>query len=153
LRPDGRQQRPRTGTKIIAPDTVSPILGRRVAHFNRRVTNRITGPLAPWLWGFGVIVHVGRSSGREYRTPVNVFRDDGRYVVALTYGPGADWVRNVLAAGGCELITRGRRHRLTAPEIVHDEARSRVPMPVRVPLRLLKVADFLLLSDAGSRTT
>jgi deazaflavin-dependent oxidoreductase (nitroreductase family) len=123
-------------------------LGRRVAHFNRRVTNRITGPLAPWLPGFGVIVHVGRTSGREYRTPVNVFRHDGRRVVALTYGPHADWAQNVLAAGGCDLITRGARHRMADPQLVHDETRRRVPAPVRVPLRILGVDDFMLLSDA-----
>jgi deazaflavin-dependent oxidoreductase (nitroreductase family) len=122
---------------------VSPRLGRRVAHFNRRITNRVTGPLAPWLPGFGVVVHCGRTSGREYRTPINVFRYQGAYVVALTYGAGADWVRNVQAAGACELITRGRSHHLTAPRLVHDESRRRVPAPVRVPLRLLDVADFL----------
>jgi deazaflavin-dependent oxidoreductase (nitroreductase family) len=127
---------------------VSPILGRRIARFNRRVTNRITGPLAPWLPGFGVIVHVGRTSGREYRTPVNVFHNDGLRVVALTYGSDADWVKNVLAAGGCALITRGTRHTLTQPRLVHDETRTRVPRAVRVPLRLLGVADFLLLSEA-----
>jgi deazaflavin-dependent oxidoreductase (nitroreductase family) len=126
---------------------VSP-LGRRVAHFNRRVTNRVTGPLAPWLPGFGVIVHVGRRSGREYRTPVNVFRDGRLHVVALTYGADADWVQNVLAAGGCELVTRGARRQMTEPRIVHDESRRRVPPPVRVPLRLLGVADFLLLGQS-----
>ena len=78
---------------------MSPRLGRRVARFNRLVTNRVTGPLAPWLPGFGIVVHTGRESGREYRTPVNVFRYQGAFVVALTYGSGADWVRNVLAAG------------------------------------------------------
>jgi deazaflavin-dependent oxidoreductase (nitroreductase family) len=122
---------------------VSPRLGPRIARFNRLVTNRVTGPLAPRLPAFGVVLHVGRKSGREYRTPVNVFRHQGGYVIALTYGPGADWVRNVQAAGGCDLITRGRRVRLTAPQIVHDESRSRVPPPVRMALRLLDVADFL----------
>ena len=128
---------------------MSPLLGRRIAHFNRRVTNRVTGPLAPWLPGFGVIVHRGRRSGREYRTPVNVFRHDGLRVVALTYGADSDWVKNVLAAGGCDLITRGKRYELTQPALVHDNTRSRVPFVVRVPLRLLDVADFLLLSEAG----
>jgi deazaflavin-dependent oxidoreductase (nitroreductase family) len=127
---------------------VSP-LGRGVAHFNRRFTNRVTGPLAPWLPGFGVIVHVGRRSGREYRTPVNVFRHDGLRVVALTYGSQADWVQNVLAAGGCGLVTRGARHRMVAPRLVHDASRRRVPRAVRVPLRLFDVADFLLLEEAG----
>jgi hypothetical protein len=44
------------------------VLSRRVATFNRQVTNRVTGPFAHRLPGFGVVVHVGRKSGREYRT-------------------------------------------------------------------------------------
>jgi deazaflavin-dependent oxidoreductase (nitroreductase family) len=117
-----------------------------MAAFNRRVTNRVTGPLAPHLPGFGVIVHTGRRSGRRYRTPVNVFRVPGGYVVALTYGPDAEWVRNVIAAGGCELETRGRHEHLTHPELFHDEKRSHVPPPVRAILRRLGAADFLRLT-------
>lgn len=132
---------------------MSPRLGRRVARFNRVVTNRLTRPLAPWLPGFGVVVHVGRKSGREYETPVNVFRNEGGYVIALTYGPGADWVRNVQAAGDCELITRGRRHRLTEPQLVHDTSRARVPPPVRAALRVLDVADFLCFDEAEAGDT
>lgn len=132
---------------------MSPRLGPRVAHFNRHVTNRLTGPLAPRLPGFGVVVHRGRKSGREYRTPVNVFRSGDGFVIALTYGAEADWVRNVLAAGGCVLITRGRHHTLTAPRVRHDESRELVPAPVRVPLRLLNVADFLCLDGGESGQT
>ena len=33
----------------------TPLLGRRVARFNHRVTNRVTRPLARWLPGFGVV--------------------------------------------------------------------------------------------------
>jgi deazaflavin-dependent oxidoreductase (nitroreductase family) len=123
-------------------------LGRRVARFNLRVTNRLTGPFAAWLPGFGVVVHTGRRSKRQRRTPVNVFRARDRYVVALTYGTEAEWVKNVQAAGGCELITRGRRLRLTSPEIVHDESRQQVPPPARPILQLLGVADFLRLRRA-----
>ena len=129
---------------------MTPRLGRRIAHFNRRVTNRVLGPLAPRLPGFGVVQHVGRTSGRAYRTPVNVFRSEGRFVIALTYGRNADWVRNVQAAGGCTLTTRGRHHVLTAPQLIHDETRRLVPGPVRVPLRLLDVADFLCFDEAGA---
>lgn len=132
---------------------MSPRLGRRIAHFNRRVTNRVTGPLAPWLPGFGVVLHSGRRSGREYRTPVNVFRDGSGYVIALTYGAEADWVRNVRAAGRATLLTRGRRLELTRPELVHDESRSRVPRPVRAVLQLLDVADFLCFEAAEARGT
>jgi deazaflavin-dependent oxidoreductase (nitroreductase family) len=129
---------------------MTPLLGRRVAWLNRRVTNRITRPLAGWLPGFGVVEHAGRRSGRPYRTPVNVFRAGASYGIALTYGVESDWVQNVLAAGGCDLVTRGHRHRVTAPAIVHDESRRLVPAPVRPALRLLRVGDFLRLEQAGS---
>src|SRR5262249_27804940 len=92
-------------------------LPRNLAHFNRRVTNRLTGHVASWAPGFAIVTHVGRRSGSVYRTPVNVFRDDGRYVFALTYGTESDWVRNVLAAGGCEIRTRRRSVKLTGPEV------------------------------------
>jgi deazaflavin-dependent oxidoreductase (nitroreductase family) len=121
-----------------------------VAWFNRRVTNRITRPLASWLPGFGVVEHAGRRSGRPNRTPVNVFRAGASYVIALTYGVESDWVKNVLAARGCDLVTRGHRHKLTAPAIVHDERGRLVPAPVRPILRLLRVGDFLRLEQADS---
>ena len=66
---------------------------------------------------FGVVVHRGRRSGRLYQTPVNVFATEDGYVLVLTYGPDTDWVKNVLAAGGCELRTRGRAIRLTSPRL------------------------------------
>src|SRR5690242_18534552 len=98
-------------------------LPHSVARFNKKVTNRITGRLATRLPGFGVVIHTGRKSGRQYRTPINVFKRGDKYIVALTYGPNADWVRNVLASGGCTLETRGRTIRLTDPRLFHDERR------------------------------
>jgi deazaflavin-dependent oxidoreductase (nitroreductase family) len=121
-------------------------LPRGLATFNRRVTNHVTGPLARWLPGFGIIVHRGRRSQREYRSPVNVFVAGGGYVVALTYGTDSDWVKNVLAAGGCDLVTRGRTVHVTAPTIFHDEARRHLPRLVRPILRMMGVADFMRLS-------
>ena len=127
-------------------------LPRRLARFNRVVTNRVLGPLARYLPGFGIVSHVGRRSGRAYQTPVNVYGRGGGYVIALMYGADSQWVRNVLAAGGAEIETRGRRLHLVDPEVVRDPARSFVPKPVRLPLRLVNVADFMLLSrtDADS---
>jgi deazaflavin-dependent oxidoreductase (nitroreductase family) len=130
-------------------------LGRRMATVNRYVTNRVLGGPATRLPGFGVVHHVGRRSGREYRTPVNVFRTPGGYVFALTYGSRAEWVRNVLAADGCDLVTRGRRVRLTSPRLLHDERRSMMPAHVRVILGLAHVSEFLELTgvpDADRRT-
>ena len=76
---------------------------RWVAAFNLAVTNRITSRFAGRLPGFGIVTHVGRKSGKVYRTPVNVFRAPEGFLIALTYGRESEWVRNVLAAGGCEL--------------------------------------------------
>jgi deazaflavin-dependent oxidoreductase (nitroreductase family) len=119
------------------------VLGERVARFNKRFLNRITVRVAPWAPGFGVVTHVGRRSGRTYRTPVNVLRDHGEIVLALTYGTGTDWLKNVEAAGGCELTTRGRTVRLDGPRVVHDESRRAARPPVRQILTLLDVADFV----------
>jgi deazaflavin-dependent oxidoreductase (nitroreductase family) len=98
--------------------------------------------------GFGVVVHRGRRSGRNYQTPVNVFPVADGYVFALTYGADADWVQNVLAAGGCELRTRGRAVQLVAPRLFRDQSRRDIRPVERQLLRLLGVTDFLALKTA-----
>ena len=118
---------------------------RWVARANRVGFNRLSRHVTPWLPGFGVVVHRGRRSGRNYSTPVNVFRSADGYVVALTYGSDSDWVKNVLAAGGAELRTRGRRVPVRSPRIYHDESRRSVGLIARQALRLLDVSDFLAL--------
>jgi deazaflavin-dependent oxidoreductase (nitroreductase family) len=120
-----------------------------VARFNRAVTNRVTRLVAPWLPGFGVVVHLGRRSGRRYETPVNVFLRPGGYVVALTYGQG-DWVRNVLAAGSARLRTRGRMHSVANPRVIVDRSRAAVPPPVRWLLGRMGVTEFLFLDAVNA---
>ena len=123
-------------------------LPKALARFNRRVTNRVMPRVAGWTPGFAIIEHVGRKSGRRYRTPVNAFRDGATLTFALTYGPESEWVRNVLAAGGCCAHMRRRTLTLTDPHLVHDEQRRRVPAPVRLALRAMKVDYFLELTVA-----
>jgi deazaflavin-dependent oxidoreductase (nitroreductase family) len=125
-------------------------LPRSLARLNRVGFNRLTTRLFPRMAGFGVVIHRGRRSGREYRTPVNVFRGDGGVRIALTYGPDSDWVKNVLAAGGCRLRTRGQDLDLVDPRLVHDPERSGIRAPERTFLGLLGVNDFLDLRDAPS---
>jgi deazaflavin-dependent oxidoreductase (nitroreductase family) len=111
--------------------------------FTTRVINPVSRLFAGWMPGFGIITHVGRRTGRVYRTPINVFRHGDQYLFALTYGSDVDWVRNVLAAGGCEIRTRGRDIRLVEPEVFVDPARRRLPVPLRIAGRLLRVTEFL----------
>jgi deazaflavin-dependent oxidoreductase (nitroreductase family) len=117
-----------------------------LGHFNRRATNRVTGPFAARLPGFAIVVHTGRRSGQRYRTPVNFFRLRDDFVIALTYGRQTDWVRNVIAAGGCEVDTRGRTLSLQNPRIVTDERGTLVPRPIRLILRAIGVSEFMMLS-------
>ena len=119
---------------------------RWLAKFNIAVTNRITGLFAGWLPGFGILTHVGRKSGRVYRTPINVFRISSGFIIALTYSRNSEWVKNVLAAGGCELKTRGKKYRLFAPTVVHDSTRRRFPIPARLVLRLVGAEEYMELS-------
>jgi deazaflavin-dependent oxidoreductase (nitroreductase family) len=121
---------------------------RVVGQWNKAGLNHLTVRIAPWMPGLGVVVHRGRRSGRRYQTPVNVFSTDDGYVVALTYGPQTDWVKNVLAAGGCELRTRGQTIALGSPRLFHDESRSSIRPVERRVLRILNVADFLSLTPA-----
>jgi deazaflavin-dependent oxidoreductase (nitroreductase family) len=127
-----------------------------LARFNRRVTNPALRPVAGSLPYFGVVHHRGRGTGRVHRTPVNVFPHGSRFVIALTYGADVDWVKNVLAAGGCRLVHRGRTVDLVGPTIrpLRDEAPA-IPAPIRTLLRALGVDEVLLLErvpEAPSQT-
>ena len=122
-----------------------------IARVNKRVTNKVLWPIVRLLPGFVRIVHTGRSSGREYRTPVMVFAKPGGYVMALTYGPQTDWVRNVVAAGGGALDMQGRTIPVTSPRLVHDPTRRIVPFWARLPLRILRVSDFLEVGRTRNR--
>jgi deazaflavin-dependent oxidoreductase (nitroreductase family) len=100
---------------------------RRLARFNRVVTNRIQGTWAwlipPWV----VIVHQGRASGRSYRTPVVGSVHQSKLFVGLPYGDDADWVRNIMAAGGGKAIRGGRERVLSEPRLVDRSDRHAVP--------------------------
>jgi len=57
-----------------------------------------------------IIEHTGRVSGHRYRTPIVARPLDGAWIISLTYGTRADWVRNVQATGTATLITEGATH-------------------------------------------
>jgi deazaflavin-dependent oxidoreductase (nitroreductase family) len=118
----------------------------RVAQWNKVGLNRVVRHVAPWMPGLGLVVHRGRRSGRSYQTPVSTFPTEDGFVIALTYGADkTEWVKNVLAAGGCELRTRGRVLRVDSPRVYHDDARHEIGAPHRYVLQLIGVADFLSL--------
>jgi deazaflavin-dependent oxidoreductase (nitroreductase family) len=133
---------------LLAPILLIRFRKRWVAAFNLAVTNRITNRFADRSPGFGILTHVGRKSGSVYRTPINVFRAPEGFLILLTYGRESEWVKNVLAAGGCEVETRGKKYQLFTPTIVHDPARRRFPFPVWIVLGLIGANDFMQLSTS-----
>ncbi len=124
---------------------------RSVAAFHRAITNRVAIRFVARLPGFGIVTNIGRKSGKLYRTPVNVFREPDRFLIALTYGRESGWVKNVMAAGGCQLETSRSRYQLSSPVVVHDPSRRRFPLFVRMVLGLIAADDFLQLSISDAR--
>lgn len=106
-------------------------LPQRLARFNRHVTNPIQRMWAGWAPSFGILEHVGRRSGKPYRTPLTVFNAevDGKPGVAipLAYGSDRDWLKNLNAAGGGRMRRHGKAFGVTNPQTVTKaEAASHV---------------------------
>jgi len=122
-------------------------LSRGVARFNKRVTNRIQG-LYVWLvppWA--VIVHRGRRSGRQYRTPLFAFRRGRTLVIALLYGEESEWLRN-LRAGGGHVIRAGRTLVVGGPEVVATREAGAVLARLSPPERAYcRLAEKLAVLD------
>jgi len=140
------------GAIIIIVIAASGILMMRfrkrwLAKINIAFTNRITSLFAGGLPGFGILTHVGRQSGKVHRIPVNVFRGSNGFIIALTYSSQSEWVKNVLAAGGCELKTRRKTYQLFAPKVVRDPTRRRFPIPVRIALRIVGADEYMELAQ------
>ena len=112
-------------------------------HVATRYLDPLMRPLAGRAPGFGILTHRGRTTGRTYRTPLNVFERGDYYLFLLTYGSEAHWVKNVIAAGGATLHTRGRDISLTEPELIDDPERRLAPAPVRAAGRLIGATRFL----------
>jgi PPOX class probable F420-dependent enzyme/deazaflavin-dependent oxidoreductase (nitroreductase family) len=131
---DAREHRTRLwGARHVVTRVVNP--------FNRLFAGRL-----PW---FGVLTHVGRRSGTRYRAPVNLFEHGNEVVFMLTYGSDAAWVKNVVAAGRCEVRTRQRDVHLAEPELFVDPARRLVPAPVRFLGRLVGATEFLRMQKTS----
>lgn len=120
-------------------------LPRRLARFNRRITNPIQLQYAWLLPPWAVISHRGRRSGRSYTTPVNAYRRDGLLAVVILYGEHSDWVQNVLA-GGARIVRGGRTYALINPRIVKPGELPSLPRAARV---LGRLSGSLLVAELG----
>ena len=103
--------------------------------------------------GHGLAVHGkpaagrrrGRTSGREYETPIHVEPSADGFLISLPYGPGADWVQNVLAGTGL-VVRRGRTYPLLDPRIADADT---VPGLSRAGRQYGRLAGKVLLAELG----
>jgi deazaflavin-dependent oxidoreductase (nitroreductase family) len=118
-------------------------------HVNRVFTNPLLGTVAWLVPPMAVVHHVGRKTGRPYRSPVIAFRSRAGVVIPMTYGRDVDWARNIVRARGCDLAQGGRRFALRNPRIVGlDRASPRLPAALRPFFRAVNLPGYVLL-DLG----
>jgi deazaflavin-dependent oxidoreductase (nitroreductase family) len=90
---------------------------------------------------WAAVEHRGRRSGRTYTTPVAIAAatPDSLYI-ALPWGPGTDWVRNLQAAGGGRVRWKGVSYAVTEPTMVG----SAEPLAAAKTLRRLVLSRWKL---------
>jgi deazaflavin-dependent oxidoreductase (nitroreductase family) len=125
-----------------------------LARLNRYVTNPIQRLWAGWIPLHGILEHVGRRSGKPYRTPLAVFRAevDGQPGVAilLPYGPNRDWLKNLDAAGGGRMQRYGKTSAVKDPRVMlKAEAAPHVSRGWRPIFANLPFEQAVLLTKAG----
>jgi deazaflavin-dependent oxidoreductase (nitroreductase family) len=135
---------------LVGMRTKSPAVLRGVRRFNRAVTNPIVLRSAGTPGASAsVIRHVGRRSGRSYETPVGPYAVGDGFVIALPYGPGVDWVRNVMANGSATLVHEGRTVTVREPEVVSTAlVLADLPQSEQRTLRLFAVDQCLRVRPA-----
>ena len=106
----------------MASKTLGPVLRRLL-----RAPTWLFRARLGWLLAqrFLMITHLGRKSGREYRTVVEVVgrvRANDEYVVMSGFGHTSDWLRNLQAGGGREVAVGTRRFRPELRMLDVDEA-------------------------------
>jgi deazaflavin-dependent oxidoreductase (nitroreductase family) len=117
------------------------------ASLNRVTRRAARAGRGPW----SLVRHVGRRSGRTYETPLLLARVPEGFVAELTYGPGVDWYRNIVAAGGCVVVHRGVEHRIDRIEPCPAEVGLRAfANPSAFVLRVLRRREFRVLHEAGA---
>jgi deazaflavin-dependent oxidoreductase (nitroreductase family) len=91
-----------------------------------------------------VIRHQGRTTGRTYQTPVWAVPTEDGFVIAIVYGSGTDWLKNVLASGAAAILHAGATYPVDQPEIVPMErARAYFPATLQRTHRLVGVEGCL----------
>ena len=116
-----------------------------------KINKRIFNPREVRKGKRPVVVHVGRKSGTVYRTPTDAHPTRDGYVLVVRYGPGSDWVRNILAAGKATLRVNNEEVHLDSHRLVSQEEAAGHLVPGYDPGKDFFIAEhYLLMDSAGS---
>lgn len=118
-------------TEKVPPQRIPPpthvVAPGWLPQFNKRTHNKLQRLWAPHVPPWAMILHTGRKSGARYETPVTALKS-GRpgsrqsISIILLYGSRTDWMRNLFAAGECEMRRGGHTYRVVNPRVVTDPA-------------------------------
>jgi len=109
-------------------------------------TNPLMGTFAWIVPPLAVVHHVGRKSGKPYRSPVVALASERGFVIPMTYGRDVDWARNLVQARGGEIERLGRRVKVRNPRIVGlEKAGPLLPAPARAFFRVMNFPGFVLV--------
>jgi deazaflavin-dependent oxidoreductase (nitroreductase family) len=113
--------------------------------FNKHVLNPVMLTVAGRKQSpYAILHHVGRHTGHAYATPVVAELSSDSFVIALPYGTGVDWYRNVLVAGRCTLTWNGQDYMLVEPELLDAATAEPFLVPWRAfGLKLLGVKHYV----------
>lgn len=120
-------------------------LPKWLAQINKRVFNRmeLKRGVRP------VLIHVGRSSGKTFYTPLDAHQIEGGYLFIMNYGRESDWVKNILASGSASLRVDGREVALESPRVItKEEALPLLPTTSKWPPDSMNVTESLQM-DIG----
>ena len=126
---------------VLGLRTKSPAVRDAARHFHRAVGN----PLQMRSAGrsgthASVIRHRGRMTARMYATPVWAMPTEDGFVIAIVYGAGSDWLKNVVASGAATIVHQGQTYPVDQPELVPiQSARAYFPATLQQTHRLVGV--------------
>lgn len=135
-------------TAVVGVRTRNPAIMRSMHRWQRDAINpRALAEAGQPGSPHAVLRHIGRSSGREYATPVGALVTDDAVAIALVYGTGVDWARNILAAGSATLVSDGRTLELVEPAVV-PLSESPLAGTMDVTARIFGITEALVLRRA-----
>lgn len=104
-----------------------------------KIAGRVHSPIA-------LLIHRGRVSGTAYRTPIMVAPWRDGFAIALTYGRGVDWYKNLQASSEGGVKWHGQDYRVRNPVVLDPlEGCQAFGQPQKSILRWMKLADYIFV--------